>query len=544
MRLADFYFADRRLVLVPIEHLSPSGMTSAFAGIVAERRGWSAERVALFDGGFSRYWARSETLARRTRTWPAPRIRHVAVVDDPAAVRPYVQLLNTSAWMLYARDLDLATSDPELVAYLLVLGDRMALSGEVASAALHAAAYWFDRSDDEIAGFAGAAARSTRPDAAALAAVADALPWLRELRHETLRPPASSAPHTPIPGTGLLVPRASAAAPAALVAQTRETAEHAVAAFRARWRRSDRAAVVSLRDWLATAGPRLLVTAHRGRIVWEPGAPTRLGALTRELRDADAVAVDAIAEDLRVVDARSRAFVDALVDPDALPPPDAATAQSGYGYMHRERRLVAYNLHEPGMERLHGPALPYARAMLAARTVHEWAHLTADAGWVPIVDTAEHARRVDALTAALTDAIAAASPAVRAATAEDLRTLGSPAALTEILLARMPDYQANLVARRFLDDDELEVYVRHNVRALRHEYSPGRLWRMLVRYLYEYQYLAFSRVPDRRTYFVASTWFDRDFLESGALDGARFDDLTAVVAAICDCYAVDARRFR
>src|SRR5262249_49317322 len=126
----------------------------------------------------------------------------------------------------------------------------------------------------------------------------------------------------------------------------------------------------------------------------------------------------------------------------------------------------------------------------------------------------------------------------------DPAALGAPASLTDILLARVPDYQANLVARRFLTNDELEVYVRHNVRALRHEYPPARLWRMLIRYLYEYQYLAFSGVEDRRTYFVASTWFDRDFLATAALDDERFDRLTAAVAAICACYAVDESKFR
>src|SRR4029077_20269193 len=86
----------------------------------------------------------------------------------------------------------------------------------------------------------------------------------------------------------------------------------------------------------------------------------------------------------------------------ALPAPDADSAQSGYSYLHRERGLIAYNLHEPGMERLRGPALPFARAMLAARTMHEWAHLAVDAGWVRrSVDADGWRERVAALAAAL-----------------------------------------------------------------------------------------------------------------------------------------------
>lgn len=548
MGLAEFYFSDPRLVLVPIEHLTPTGTSRAFADLVAARRGWSRARLDLLDAAVARYWTRSTDLARRTRTWPAPRLRHVAVVADPLAVRPYAQLLNTSAWTLYDCDLDPDHSDPELAAYLLVLGDRMALSGEVATAPLHAAAYWFERSGVERAAFAAAAARSRRPDAAALRAVAKALAWLPELRHEVLRPTESSAPHRAIPGTGLLVPRALEEAPPALVEECASAARGALASFRAAWRGPDRAAVATVADWLAAAAPRLLVTAERGRIVWDPDAPTRTAALTRALRDADGVAVAAIGDDLRVIDERSRALLSSLVDPTALPAVDADLAQTGYSYLHRSRRLIAYNLHESGMERLHGPPLPYARAMLAARTVHEWAHLVVDAGWVPlVVGERELADRVAAFAAELDAVMEAAAAAVRALTAADVAALGargeSPGgALAGIVLDRMPDYRANLVARLVLEDGELEVYVRHNVRSLRHEYPPARLWRMLARFLYEYQYLGFSAVEDARTYFLRSTWFDRDFLESGALDDASFDRLAAHVAALCACYAVDASR--
>src|SRR5436853_6904255 len=100
MTLADFYLADSRLVLLPIEHLAPSGISRELADLLAAERGWTSDRVAFFDRAFALYWSRSAALAARMRTWMTPRIRHVAVVDDPTSVRPYVQLLNTSAWML------------------------------------------------------------------------------------------------------------------------------------------------------------------------------------------------------------------------------------------------------------------------------------------------------------------------------------------------------------------------------------------------------------------------------------------------------------
>ena len=116
-----------------------------------------------------------------------------------------------------------------------------------------------------------------------------------------------------------------------------------------------------------------------------------------------------------------------------------------------------------------------------------------------------------------------------------------------IALTRLPDYRANLVARRFLDDDERETYVRHNIRTLRPDYPPEQLWRMLVRYLYEYQYLGahlgLTRIPDARTFLWQSTWFADDFVASGVLDDARFDALADGVAALCRAHSVDETRF-
>ena len=199
------------------------------------------------------------------------------------------------------------------------------------------------------------------------------------------------------------------------------------------------------------------------------------------------------------------------------------------------------------MERLAGPPLPYARAMLGARTVHEGAHLAVDAGWVPCtVAPDELAARRDLLAAAFAKVIAALPRAIRDLTAADLAALdpASPAdALARLFLARMPDYQANLIAQRFLDRGEIETYIRHNVRTLRFSYAPPQLFRMLIRYLFELQYLGFSEVADRTTFFVHSTWFDADFFATGVLDAARFEEIAACAAALCACYAVDESRF-
>ena len=548
MQLSEYYLGDPRLILIPIEHLSTDGMSRELAALLRDDPRWDDARTALFDAAFSRYWARSADLARRTRTWPGPRLRHVAIVTDPAAVRPFVQLLNTSAWLLYRDDFDPARANPELGAYLLVVGDRMAVSGEVASAPLHAAAYWLERSDDECAAFIDAAARATRPDAEAVRAVADALPWLRQLRHDTVRPPASGG-HRAISGTGLLVPPAVVDEPQRLVDACAADARQAIARYRAGWRDDPRSAIAGVCEWLAHDVPPLVVTSQGNRIVWDPNASDRVGALRSELRQADRAAVEAIGKDLRVIARHTRAFHAALTDPEALPPPAPETEQRGYAYLHVKRTLIAYNLREPGIERLNGPALPFARAMLGARAVHEWAHLAADAGWVPRVASTETFAAVRAeLAGALDDVVQRAPAPIAGVAAADLAKLAradSPgAALTELLLTRVADYQANLIAMRFLDENERETYVRQNVRTLRFEYGPTQLWRLLVRYLYEFQYLRFSAVADPGAYFVRSTWLDEDFFRTGVLDAERFDRLTAAVARVCECWAVDEGRFR
>ncbi len=546
MRLADYYFHDERLLLVPIEELTPGGMRPEFAGALRARCAWGDDRVALFNAAFALYWTRTAALAARARDWAPPRLRHVGLAREPLAVRPYVQLLNTSAWMLYESDFDPAVSHPEFAAFLFVHGDRMAQSGEIAGAALHTAAYWLELSDEECAAFAAAAARTQRPDAGGFQAIAAALPWLRQLYHEALRPPPATSIARPIPGSSLFVPRHLEQHPPALVQAWSAVARQTITAFHAAWRKPAITAVTGFCDWLAADAPPLLVTGRGGRILWDPDTPTRLGAIRSDLRDASGAAVEDIHADLAVIARHTRAFLATLVDPEVLPAPAPNTEQTGYSYLHRERRLIAYNLHEANMERLQSPALPYARAMLGARTVHEWTHIAVDAGWVP--QALQAAELVAALADELDAVVAAAPLAIRARTQPDLQTLataGTPGtALTRILLTRMPDYQANLLACRFLDLAERETYIRHNIRTLHGLYAPAQLWRMLIRYLSEYQYLTFSAVAAPVEFFLRSTWFDADFIASGILDAERFASLTRAVARICATYRVDETRFR
>lgn len=546
--LDGFYFLDPRVSLVPIEELEPHGIRPAFAERLAARPGWTRARVALLDTALALYWGRQESLARRGGDLAPPRLRNVAVVHDAAAVRPYASLLNTSTWTLYADDLDPDRSHPELVAYLLAYGDRMTETGEVTLPAVHLAAWWFERTDAERQAFRDAAGGSRRPDAGACRAVADAVPWLRELRHTRLRPPRQGA-HRPVPGTGLLVPRAREALPERLVAACSAAATGALSSFHTRWRATDSATADELCGWLATDVPPLLVTERRGAIVWDPDDPTRIEGLRARLGSAARAGLLDVRSDLESVARHTRSFLGALRDPAALPAPDPTTAQSGYSYLHVGRRRIAYNLDEPGIERLAGPALPYARAMLAARTIHEWAHLGVDGGLCPrTVDDGTWHRLVAELATLLDDTIERSARPVRERCAADVRLLareGSPGtALAEIFVSRLPDYQSNLLGFPFLSLEEREAYVRQNIRPLAREYPPAQLWRQLVRAVYEYQYLGFSQVPEPRRYFAGTTRLEHDFIACGALDDARFDALARAGQALCGAYAVDEARIR
>jgi hypothetical protein len=128
--------------------------------------------------------------------------------------------------------------------------------------------------------------------------------------------------------------------------------------------------------------------------------------LRNALRDASGAGVADVHVDLAVMVSRTRAFRAAVVDLQALARPDPAMAQTGYSFIHPTRALITYNLLEPGMERLRGPSRPFARAMLGARTIHEWAHLAVDSGWVPCtLAPADMNARVGALDALLAGVI-------------------------------------------------------------------------------------------------------------------------------------------
>ncbi len=559
----NYYLHDPRLVLIPIEGLTPTGLKPAFADWLHRSCDWSAQQIQLIDTAFDLYWRRTDALATQTRTWMPPRLRHIGLIRDPWSVRPYVQILNTSAWLLYECDIDAHLSTPEFLAYLLVHGDRMAITREVTAAALRNGAYWIGRTDEDCSSFIAGAERSQRPDADAFRALATALPWLRQLAHETLRPPRLVGAHRAIPATGLFVRKDLEAEPARLLERWTDVANSCLSRFRTHQAAAHTKDVARLCDWLAATKPDLLVCGQRERVIWDPNSPERIGALRNELKPATAAALKDIGADLEIIHAKTTAFHRSLRDPKGLPAP-SDLEHRGYTYLHKDRGLIAYNLYEPGLERLQGPSIPYARSMLAARTIHEWCHLAVDAGWVPLhLTTDAFLHLVIAAAERLDGIVNRARAAIRNPTAADLRMLLAAdvetegligltrplqpsigVALVRIVLRRLADYQANMLAQRFLSMPERETYVRQNVRHLRSEFPPEQLWRMLVRYLYEYQYLSFSSIDDAEEYFLRSTWFDTDFIATETMDRAAFRNLVQAIAAICSAFSIDESRFQ
>lgn len=544
----ELYFDDPRLDLIPTEHLAADGVDADFLERLLRRPGWTRPAIDLLERSIELYWDRYERIASDVGYLAAPRLRNLGVVRDASTVRPYAQILNESTCTLYLEDLDPETSHAELVAYVLAFGERAAETTDMLRTAVHLAPWWFERTEAECEAFVCAAATSRRPDADLYQAIGAAIPWLRELRHRRARPARRGRPYREIPGTGLLVPRAREQEPDRLVAKVQASATRTLRAFHAAQRGPADAEIRGLAEWLAAEAPLVVVTDARTRVLWDPEAPTVRDALVERLRDCGPRTVESLRRDLACVDEHSRRFLASLREPEALPRVPSDLAQSGYTFLHRDRGIIGYNVDEPGIERLLAPAIPYARAMLGARTLHEWAHLAVDAGWVPrAVSSGEWSRRRQALVGALRAVIDGLPRAAREVVGPDLARLGAGGdageALADVFEGRLSDYRSNLLAARYQTPAEREAYVRQNVRPLRREYPPSERLRMLVRYVYERQYLRFSEIEAEREYFDEHTWFEADFVDTGFLDEERLTALLHAAAEVCHAFDIDRARF-
>lgn len=537
---------DPGLFVVPVEAVGPNGVSQEFLHAAREQGVLPESRLELLSAALVRYWQRSlELYERDPQHWFLPRAQHICIVRRGHNVRPYFQPIHNSSWLLYDDDFDSTTSSVELATYLLFHAERMGWRRQVLAAFEENLPYWLVRTDDEVADFRVGCLRSTRPDAVAWRALADALQWLRTLHHSCLRPPALAVPggFCVLGTSNLLAPRQATSQWEQLRGTWQRSAETVVQQHYRLFEKRNKKWSKELCRWLEQQRPDVLLVGQGLEVLWDPERPKQTRKLQLFFQELSPAVAESLRSDLEVIDGHSRRFRKAICAP--FPEKVSAVEPGGLCFLWPNRAVIAYRLCEPGMDRLRLPAPPYERLMLGARTMHEWGHLAAAAGWVGVPP--ERMSEWNALCLRLEDLcmrLVRDSPAhVRAtlsAEVERLEKAGSVGrGLAEIVYTRMEDYRANVVARDFLSRLELETYVRNNVTCLRQSMRTTALFQRFVRYAYEFQYLLLLELEDPWSYLCTSTWFDREYWSSGVVSRVLTETLFACVTEMCALQQID-----
>lgn len=549
--LADFYFAYPQVFLIPIEHLSPIGMSQSFARLVQDERGVSGAWVELFDQAVAQYFARVSMLAEKApKHWRGPRLANVCIVEDAEHTRPYYQPFPQSSWLLYQSDFDPECSNVEHATYQLVHVERLGMTGDPGMTWIHNLSYFVARSAEERAAFTAGCEASTRPDADAFRALGELMDVVGSLHHDQLRPgPASpEVPTARIEIAGLNAPEEHREAIQALVRKCLDATHNVIHRYYQAQKLGGNLdePEQTLVSWLEDARPMVLLTDHLGGTVWDPDRADEVDGLRVILEGIPSRAAESLIEDWSLIDRCSHAFLDALVDPDDLELPSDALDQEGGIYIHSKRKIIAYCLAQPGLKTLAEEAPPYHRMLVEARTIHEWGHLAVDAGMVVVPKHLEgsHEQARRKLLEIFDEIVASAPDDQRAIADREVELLAREGLrLGDMPLQRVGDYQANVLARTFLSVGEMESYIRANVRPLIDEKEIGPYLR-LARHAYEYQYLLLSGIEDPFRYLVSSTWFAEEVFETGIVTEAKARELFGTVTALFECYEVDTTRIR
>lgn len=558
--LARVVLGHPDVVVVPAESLrgGPDDLhlDDAVSTLLRDEGGLGAAWIDRLLAATALRWRRIARLAALApRTWFPPRLADLVVVRAGRRVRPYYQPLPRASWLVHEGDFDPGRAPVELGAYALCFAERVGLVGDAATAYVADLAWWLSLDDEQSAELVRGVSTSDRPDAGVLRLVADAQPWLRTLHDVGVRPPPPGAADLArVPGTDLLVPPHLARDVAALLgAIRRATAETAAAHVRpagAPAKPGKRAAHAErVLAWLRETKPRLLVTGARGEVLWDPASPNHVGPVRAALAPIDARAADSLILDLAIVDARSRRFVDRLVDPSALPSHTGAIDPDGGVWIDPRRRLIAVSLVQPGLSVVDEAAPPLHRWLLAARTAHEWAHLLEDGGGVaiPAAREDEHEAAMRDVREAFAAILAATTPVLREVAAHEAKLLepeaddGPEAILTRSVFRRIGDYRANLVAREILEPEEVWAYARVNART--HALEGLGPFAQLARHAIEVHYLALAGCPDPPDLLFRTTFFADHFVAAGVLDARAARALFAATGRALACWEIDRTRF-
>ncbi len=541
MQLRPFYFDQPEMFVVPVEHLSPSGVDPEFVRVAQGERELPGGFFELLSEAVATYFARVESLFGSARAqWFPPRLLNLCVVTKPEQARLYYQPFVGASLLLHQSDFDANSSNVEMATYQLVHAERLGITRNVAKTLLLNLGYFIQRSELEREAFAKAASRSIRPDAEAFVALGEAMAWVGGLLHEKLKPALlHSDGLTSIPGTGLLVTDEQTLKVGELI----EAFERAGKGALERYYAAQAAPSGDLRpaervgQHLLEHRPRLLLADREGTVIWDPEDPQELAGLGAALAGMCDRAAVGVCRDLELVAERTQQVLDRIVDSDALPFHADEVEQKDGAYLHEGRRLMVYSLRQPGVDTDREGPPPFHRWLLGARVGHEWGHLAAEADLV-CVSPGKQERHDAALEelAELFDTIIKRAPeALRAQAEEQFSTRPACQSVGEAMVAmqmqRIGDYESNVFAHAVLPIEEMEAYVRVNVRTLAQE-SFSFLGK-LARYAYEYQYLGFSRMTNPRHYFYASTWFPENYIKTGVLGEEEAGLMFDLMAEVC-----------
>jgi hypothetical protein len=575
----DPTFAHGEMWVLAAESLTPTGMDDDLRGRL-HAAGAPATWTARFDAALARMQRLAARLyAAAPEAWFAPRLVNVCVVREPRSTRPFFQPLAGSSWLVYASDFDPATGSVTSAAYALLFAERLGLVGDPALAHLHNASIWSLATEEEVADFVAGAERCVRPDAAAFRDVAAAVPWLRALHHQELRPPADASGYRRAGATGLLVDAQEGERVRVLAAALRadalgvaeryraaqgdagaggdpacagEGACHGaeaiggVAAPPARKAAAGDAPAAALCAWLHETRPEVLVVDAAGQLLWRPDAADQLERLRTALAGIGSMPADSLRRDLETVGEHSARFLASLRWPHLLPAPDDLD-EGGGTYVHPEHKRIAYSLQQPGLDPIGEAAPPFHRLLLGARVFHEWGHLVEQRRWirVPAALRAEEAEARRAVRDAYRRILDDAPPELAAVAKEEAARLdprAEPAwVFTEATLSRLGDYLANVVAARYASAEELDAYARCNARS--HAGLGLMPFAQLARHAIEVQYLRVAGVARPIDYFLQTSWFPDYFEGPGLCSRAALVALVAAVERVCGAHQVDEEAF-
>jgi hypothetical protein len=539
--LKRFCLSHAGSFVVPAECLDRTGLQAELARALIDERRISEDQLRCLERGYALYLERcADLFARAPGAWFPPRQTNLLIVEDGTDVLPYLEPFAGTSALLYLSDLD---TDPEYVALLLLHIERLALVRSVRAAVICNLSYWFDRDAESRRAFARAAASARRPDAAGFVALAEALAWVDDLLHDPLRLPAGEPdePYLGVNDTGLYVPKRLQGELLKLAEAAEDAVRRAMRLHGTTVASRGTAALNELCEWLERERAHVVVVSPEGSPAWTPDA-TSAADMRRALHDADDAAVASIHADLRVIHERSRQFLDCVRDVESLPSHCPVLETGGGAYVDAARRAVVYELVQPAFDARRSVAPPYHRLLLGARVVHEWGHIahTAKMIGVPPARRADYARARAELGETFAAIVGRMPTRLRDDIESDIAGLAARAggldkALARKTLARVGDYLANMLGERLLPPEEMQAYVRTNVR--NHFGERLGVVSELARYAYEVHYLRLAGLP--RAYFFGTSRFPEYFIASGIVSEADTHALFDAAGAVLDCHAFD-----